>query len=133
MQVVEIGWRSPFRRCFNRELTLEGASGNFIGKGGSALDLPETRHLVAFTTVLEAGGFTRAAEALNLTQSALSHQIKTLEELLGVEVFARIGKRTILTQAGEILLKHATVVLRELADARQSSLNCVIPVGVAAH
>jgi DNA-binding transcriptional LysR family regulator len=87
------------------------------------LDLPETRHLVAFTTVLEAGGFTRAAEALNLTQSALSHQIKTLEELLGVEVFARIGKRTILTQAGEILLKHATVVLRELTEARQSLLE----------
>jgi DNA-binding transcriptional LysR family regulator len=87
------------------------------------LDLPETRHLIAFTTVLETGGFTRAAEALNLTQSALSHQIKTLEEQLGVEVFARIGKRTILTQAGEILLKHATVVLRELTDARQALLE----------
>jgi DNA-binding transcriptional LysR family regulator len=87
------------------------------------LDLPETRHLVAFTTVLDAGGFTRAAEVLNLTQSALSHQIKTLEELLGVEVFARVGKRTILTQAGEILLKHATVVLRELGDARQALLE----------
>jgi len=87
------------------------------------LDLPETRHLVAFTTVLEAGGFTRAAEVLNLTQSALSHQIKTLEDLLGVEVFARIGKRTILTQAGEILLNHATVVLRELVDARQALLE----------
>jgi LysR family transcriptional regulator, low CO2-responsive transcriptional regulator len=87
------------------------------------LDLPETRHLVAFTTVLETGGFTRAAEVLNLTQSALSHQIKTLEEQLGIEVFARIGKRTLLTQAGEILLKHATVVLRELTDVRQSLLE----------
>jgi DNA-binding transcriptional LysR family regulator len=87
------------------------------------LDLPETRHLVAFTTVLEAGGFTRAAEVLNLTQSALSHQIKTLEEQLGIEVFARVGKRTLLTQAGEILLKHATVVLRELTNARQSLLE----------
>jgi LysR family transcriptional regulator, low CO2-responsive transcriptional regulator len=87
------------------------------------LDLPDTRHLVAFTTVLETGGFTRAAEVLNLTQSALSHQIKTLEEQLGVEVFARVGKRTLLTQAGEILLKHATVVLRELTDARQSLLE----------
>jgi DNA-binding transcriptional LysR family regulator len=84
------------------------------------VDFPEIRHLVAFTTVLETGGFTKAAHALNLTQSALSHQIKTLEEQLGVDVFARIGKRTILTQAGEILLKHATVVLRELADARQA-------------
>jgi DNA-binding transcriptional LysR family regulator len=84
------------------------------------VDFPEIRHLIAFTTVLETGGFTKAARALNLTQSALSHQIKTLEDQLGVEVFARIGKRTILTQAGEILLKHATVVLRELADARQA-------------
>jgi DNA-binding transcriptional LysR family regulator len=87
------------------------------------VDLPEIRHLIAFTTVLETGGFTRAAHALNLTQSALSHQIKTLEEQLGVEVFARIGKRTVLTQAGEILLKHATVVLRELSDARQALLE----------
>jgi DNA-binding transcriptional LysR family regulator len=87
------------------------------------VDFPEIRHLVAFTTVLETGGFTRAAEALNLTQSALSHQIKTLEDQLGVEVFARIGKRTVLTQAGEVLLKHATIVLRELADARQSLLE----------
>jgi DNA-binding transcriptional LysR family regulator len=87
------------------------------------LDLPETRHLVAFTMVLETGGFTRAAEVLNLTQSALSHQIKTLEEQLGIEVFARVGKRTLLTQAGEILLKHATVVLRELTNARQSLLE----------
>jgi LysR family transcriptional regulator, low CO2-responsive transcriptional regulator len=87
------------------------------------VDFPEIRHLVAFTTVLEAGGFTKAARALNLTQSALSHQIKTLEDQLGVEVFARIGKRTILTQAGESLLKHAAVVLRELADARQDLLE----------
>jgi LysR family transcriptional regulator, low CO2-responsive transcriptional regulator len=87
------------------------------------VDLPEIRHLIAFTTVLETGGFTKAAHALNLTQSALSHQIKTLEEQLGVEVFARIGKRTVLTQAGEILLKHATVVLRELSDARQALLE----------
>jgi DNA-binding transcriptional LysR family regulator len=87
------------------------------------MDYPETRHLVAFKTVLEAGGFTKAARILNLTQSALSHQIKTLEEQLGMQVFARIGKRTVLTQAGEILLTHATAVLRELADARQALLE----------
>jgi DNA-binding transcriptional LysR family regulator len=87
------------------------------------MDYPEIRHLVAFTTVLEAGGFTKAARILNLTQSALSHQIKTLEDQLGVQVFARIGKRTVLTQAGEILLTHARTVLRELADARQALLE----------
>jgi DNA-binding transcriptional LysR family regulator len=87
------------------------------------MDFPEIRQIVAFTTVLEAGGFTKAARVLHLTQSALSHQIKTLETLLGVQVFARIGKRTILTQAGEVLLKHATTVLRELSNARQSLLE----------
>jgi LysR family transcriptional regulator, low CO2-responsive transcriptional regulator len=91
------------------------------------VDFPEIRHLVAFTTVLETGGFTKAARSLNLTQSALSHQIKTLEEQLGVEVFARLGKRTVLTQAGEILLKYATVVLRELNEARQALLELQDP------
>jgi len=87
------------------------------------VDLPDIRQLVAFTTVLAAGGFTKAARTLHLTQSALSHQIKTLETQLGVQVFTRLGKRTLLTQAGEILLKHATVVLRELADANQALLE----------
>jgi DNA-binding transcriptional LysR family regulator len=91
------------------------------------MDYPEIRHLVAFTTVLDAGGFTKAARVLNLTQSALSHQIKTLEDQLGVQVFARIGKRTVLTQAGEVLLTHATTVLRELADARQALLELQDP------
>jgi len=91
------------------------------------VDFPEIRHLVAFTTVLEAGGFTKAARSLNLTQSALSHQVKTLEEQLGVEVFARVGKRTLLTQAGEILLKYATSVLRELNEARQALLELQDP------
>jgi DNA-binding transcriptional LysR family regulator len=91
------------------------------------VDLPEVRHLVAFTTVLEAGGFTKAARSLNLTQSALSHQIKSLEEQLGVEVFARVGKRTILTQAGETLLPYATTVLRELNEARQAILELQDP------
>lgn len=91
------------------------------------MDLPDIRQIVAFTTVLEAGGFTKAARILHLTQSALSHQVKTLETQLGVQVFARIGKRTVLTQAGEILLKHATVVLRELTDARQALLELSEP------
>ncbi len=91
------------------------------------MDFPEIRQLVAFTAVLETGGFTKAAHTLHLTQSALSHQIKTLETQLGVQVFARIGKRSVLTQAGEVLLKHATRVLRELTDARQALLELSEP------
>jgi DNA-binding transcriptional LysR family regulator len=66
-------------------------------------DLLETRQLLAFKTIVDAGGFTKAARQLHLTQSALSHQIKTLETQLGTQVFARIGKRVTLTQAGEVL------------------------------
>jgi DNA-binding transcriptional LysR family regulator len=86
----------------------------------NAADLLETRQLLAFKTIIEAGGFTKAARQLHLTQSALSHQIKTLETQLGTQVFARIGKRVTLTQAGEVLLRYALPVLRQLLEARQT-------------
>jgi LysR family transcriptional regulator for metE and metH len=75
---------------------------------------------LAFKTIVETGGFTKASRHLSLTQSALSHQIKTLEAQLGVQVFARVGKRVILTQAGETLLHYATSILRDILDARQA-------------
>ncbi len=87
---------------------------------GPILDLLDTRQLLAFKTIVETGGFTKAARHLNLTQSALSHQIKTLEGQLGVQVFDRVGKRVILTQAGETLLHYATTILRSIFDARQA-------------
>jgi LysR family transcriptional activator of glutamate synthase operon len=83
------------------------------------VDLLDTRQLLAFKTIVEAGGFTKAARQLHLTQSALSHQIKTLETQLQTQVFARIGKRVVLTQAGEVLLRYATPILRQLVEARQ--------------
>jgi DNA-binding transcriptional LysR family regulator len=85
-----------------------------------ATELLETRQLLAFKTIVDTGGFTKAARQLHLTQSALSHQIKTLETQLGTQVFARIGKRVTLTQAGEVLLRYATPVLRQLQEARQT-------------
>ncbi len=87
---------------------------------GPTLDLLDTRQLMAFKTIVETGGFTKAAHHLNLTQSALSHQIKTLETQLGVQVFNRVGKRVILTQAGETLLHYATSILRDILNARQA-------------
>ncbi len=80
----------------------------------------ETRHLLALKTIVEAGGFTKAARKLHLTQSALSHQIKTLEAQLGTQVFTRVGKRVILTQAGEALLRYATPILQQLLEAQQA-------------
>jgi len=63
---------------------------------GCPMDILETRQLLAFTTIVETGGFTKAARKLHLTQSALSHQIKSLETQLHAAVFARLGKRVVL-------------------------------------
>lgn len=63
--------------------------------------------LRSFLAVAEQGGVTRAAAALNLTQSAVSMQLKRLEELLGVDLFDRSNRRIALTASGELLLTYA--------------------------
>ncbi len=63
--------------------------------------------LRSFVTVAEQGGVTRAAAALNLTQSAVSMQLKRLEELLGQDLLDRSGRRIALTATGELLLTYA--------------------------
>lgn len=83
------------------------------------LDLTSLR---AFATVAEAGGVTRAAGLLNLTQSAVSMQIKRLEQSLGQEFFARAARRLTLTPEGEQLLGYARRML-ELNDEALSRLT----------
>lgn len=63
--------------------------------------------LRSFVAVAECGGVTRAAGFLNLTQSAVSMQLKRLEELLGLELMDRSARRIALTNAGEQLLGYA--------------------------
>lgn len=63
--------------------------------------------LRAFAAVVETGSVTSAARLLNRTQAAVSLQIKRLEDLLGVELFARTHKKLRLAAAGERLLAHA--------------------------
>ncbi len=72
------------------------------------LDLTALRSFVAVT---ETGGVTRAAGFLNLTQSAVSMQLKRLEESLGVALFDRTGRALVLTTAGEQLLSYARRML----------------------
>lgn len=67
-------------------------------------------HLRYFHAVAHAGSLTRAAEVLNLSQSALSVQLKSLEEALGHRLFDRQGKRMLLTEAGKIALDYADTV-----------------------
>jgi DNA-binding transcriptional LysR family regulator len=63
--------------------------------------------------------FTRAAEELHLTQPGISKHIKTLEEQYGVPLFDRLGKRIVLTQAGEILYATTRSVFAQLDEAKQ--------------
>jgi LysR family glycine cleavage system transcriptional activator len=68
--------------------------------------LPSMQALLAFEAVARCGSVTRAAADLSLTQSAVSHQIRMLEELGGVELFKRLPRRVELTDAGQALLRR---------------------------
>ena len=67
-------------------------------------------HLRYFWAVAHDGNLTRTAERLNLSQSALSVQIKQLEERLGHDLFERRGRQLVLTEAGRIALDHADAI-----------------------
>ncbi len=75
----------------------------------------EFRHLRTIKAIHEAGGLARAADVLNITQSALSHQVKGLEDQTGVELFVRRTKPLKLSAAGMKVLKLAEKVLPEVA------------------
>jgi DNA-binding transcriptional LysR family regulator len=79
----------------------------------------ELRQLEYFAAVARHGGFTRAADALWITQPALSQQIRRLEAEVGVALLRRTPRGAELTPAGEDLLPHAEAVLREIARARE--------------
>ncbi|MGR3617077.1 MAG: LysR family transcriptional regulator [Paracoccaceae bacterium] len=74
----------------------------------------EFRHLRTIKAIHENGGLARAADQLNITQSALSHQIKGLEDQAGVELFLRRSKPMKLSPAGLRLLRLANQVLPQV-------------------
>ncbi len=74
----------------------------------------EIRQIEYVVGVVEHGGFTRAADALHVTQPALSEGIRRLEAELGLELFHRVGRRALLSSAGEAFLEPARQVLRDL-------------------
>ncbi|MGR3491779.1 MAG: LysR substrate-binding domain-containing protein [Shimia sp.] len=75
----------------------------------------ELRHLRAVKMIHEAGGLARAADLLNITQSALSHQVKGIEEQTGVPLFVRRSKPLKLSAAGARMLRTAEKILPEMA------------------
>jgi len=78
----------------------------------------DSRQLRAFLCLAQHGSFTAAARELSLTQSAVSHSIKALEEDLGCTLFDRVGKKVLLTLAGEHLRPHAEEILGRMQRAR---------------
>ena len=82
----------------------------------------EFRHLRTVKAIHESGGLARAADILNITQSALRHQVKGLEEQAGVELFVRRSKPMKLSAAGMRLLKLANKILPEI-DALQDEFD----------
>lgn len=74
------------------------------------------RHLRYFQVVAHEGNLTRAAQKLNLAQSALSVQIQKLEEQIGHELFERRGRTLVLTEAGRIALDYADEIFRSGDD-----------------
>ncbi|PZX15975.1 LysR family transcriptional regulator for metE and metH [Palleronia aestuarii] len=75
----------------------------------------EFRHLRTIKAIHDAGGLARAADMLNITQSALSHQVKALEEQTGAELFVRRAKPMRLSAAGMKVLRAAERILPEMA------------------
>jgi LysR family cyn operon transcriptional activator len=80
----------------------------------------ELRQLSYFVKAAETLHFTEAAEAVFITQSTLSQQIKQLENELGMLLFDRVGKHVQLTEAGRVFLQHARRMLAEADKAKQA-------------
>jgi LysR family glycine cleavage system transcriptional activator len=80
----------------------------------SRSQIPDLAALQAFETAARHGSFTRAAVELNLTQSAVSRQIKELEGQLGIALFERVRQRVVLSSAGERLRPEIETLLAGL-------------------
>lgn len=84
----------------------------------------ERRQLEYFVAIVEHGGFTHAARALRVAQPSLSRAIGKLEHELGVTLFHRVGRNAVLSNAGELVVERARLVLRDL-DALRAAAGAV--------
>ncbi|MFL4469081.1 LysR family transcriptional regulator [Tateyamaria armeniaca] len=99
------------------------------------MDQLNYHHLRYFRAVAHEGNLTRAAERLNLSQSALSTQIKALEARLGHDLFDRVGRQLVLTEVGRIALDHADRIFgtgRELMETLSRTSGTVPPLRIGA-
>lgn len=89
----------------------------------------DTDQLRSFIAIVDTGSFTRAAERVSKTQSAVSMHIKRLEERLGKSLFHKNGRGVRLSRDGEILIEHARIMLKAEAQA----LRVMTGKGVTGH
>jgi LysR family transcriptional activator of glutamate synthase operon len=80
----------------------------------------DVKQLRMFKTIVEVGSITGAAEHLELSQPAISQQLRALEEALGVSLLVRVGKGTRPTPAGELLLEFARQILEKIDEAERT-------------
>lgn len=78
----------------------------------------EIRHLITFKTIVDLGGFSKAALHLGYAQSTVTAHIQSLEQDLGVPLFDRIGKKVQLTEVGENFLSHAIEMIQLYTKAK---------------
>ncbi|OUS37412.1 transcriptional regulator ['Osedax' symbiont bacterium Rs2_46_30_T18] len=101
------------------------------------LRLPPLNTLRSFEAAARTGSFSQAAEELAVTASAVSHQIKSLENYLGAMLFYRKKRKAELTESGEKYLISITHALREIASAteqlKSSSGTDVITISMTPH
>ena len=96
--------------------------------------LMELRQLLALVTVAETASFTKAAERLSLTQSAVTRQILALEQETHTRLLDRLGKTVVLTSAGAVLQGYALEMLRldsEAVHALQDVRSAIVAVYVS--
>lgn len=84
--------------------------------------LPTIGELIAFDSAARHGSFTRAAAELSLAQSAVSRQIRSLEERLGVALFERVRRRVLVTPAGRTFHAEVREILAQVRDASQRAM-----------
>ena len=93
----------------------------------------DSRQLRAFCILARTGSFTQTARELHLSQSAISHSVKALEEDIGCRLLDRMGKKAALTQAGEQFLTHAQKILAEMESARSQLFSFAWPSRPVSH
>ncbi|NOT62817.1 MAG: LysR family transcriptional regulator [Acidobacteria bacterium] len=80
----------------------------------------DLHQIKVFYAAAKSGGFTRASQELHLSQSTISQHIKQLEDTLGAQLFMRVGKRVLLTDAGHLLRDHCERILQDVKNAEMA-------------